>query len=89
MRTSNVSGNAVIDTILAAVKHYKKGGRRVSLVTLAPSRWRLFVDGLKRLAPEKDIDGDEVEFNDLKVRKGSVFMTEQYDFKLKQIKANA
>lgn len=89
MRTTNVSGNAVIDTILAAVKHYKKAGRKVSLVTLAPSRWRLFIDGLKRLAPEQNIDGEEVEFNDLKIRKGSVLMTEHYEFKLKPVKADA
>lgn len=79
------AGNPVLDTISGAVAHYAKYKRKIDTVTLSPTRWRSFLEAVRRLAPEAcaEANTEEFHFADIKVKKGSRFMASDYDFKLK------
>ena len=79
--------NLAIDMVRACLAHYKHFKRPVESITLSPSMWRTFKDGLIRMDPEKEDDinmTDWVSFKDCKVKKGSVFMIKSLTVQLKQ-----
>jgi len=77
MRAFSKNIEAVEQTILGALKHAKKQGRKVKEIQLHPSRWMLFEMSMRERYPEKFTDKfDTVQFKHYQIKKGSLMMAD-------------
>jgi len=79
--------NLAIDMVRSCLAHYKHFKRPVESITLSPSMWKVFKEGLIRLDAEKEDDinmSDWVSFKDCKVKKGSALMIKSMIVTLKE-----
>ena len=67
------TGNVAADMIFAALEHYKKYHRSVKIVDLSGSYWRIFKSFMNKQAPEMEIPTEGIQFNNVLIRKGSMF----------------
>lgn len=67
------TGNVAVDMIAAAMAHYKKHNRLVKTVNLSHSYWRIFNVFMKEENPELEIPDEGIQFNNVLIRKGTMF----------------
>jgi hypothetical protein len=82
------NSNVAVDMIKACIAHYKTYGRRVSVITLNSSYWRIFCEWCKRNRPEFVFD-NAIQFQNIRIEKGSQFMTDRMHVELETVKAEA
>lgn len=66
------TGNVAADMVFAAMEHYKKYHRLVKTVDLSPSYWRIFKSFMDKQG-KPDIPNEGIQFNNVLIRKGSMF----------------
>ncbi len=67
------TGNVAADMVGAALAHYKKHNRLVKIVNLSHSYWRIFMAFMERQAPDMEIPKEGIQFNNVLIRKGTMF----------------
>jgi hypothetical protein len=91
MRAFRRNIEAIESTILAAISHAKKHGRKVKEIQLHPSRWMLFEMSMRQRYPEKfpDEKFDAVQFKHYQIKKGSLMMADIMNIVYETPTANA
>jgi len=69
----STTGNVAADMIYSAIKHYESHGRKVKTVDCSTSYWRIFKSFMKSQDETLDIPNEGIQFNNILVRKGSMF----------------
>lgn len=79
--------NMALGMVRSCLAHYKHFKRPVKQIVLSHRMWDMFIDGLKRLEPEKVDDlnmTNIVWFKDAKIKKGSIFQVKSLTVELKE-----
>lgn len=76
--------NVAIDMVSACLAHYKKFNRPVETITLSQGLFEKWKSGMLERKPDLEIH-DQMDFRDVTVRKGSIFMFKDMDVKLKKL----
>ena len=77
--------NIAADMIGAAITHYKAYHKRIKAIHLRKDYWRIFTDYVQRADPSYPV-GDVVNFDNVDIRKGHMFMTKQMHVELYEMK---
>lgn len=85
-KTVTRTGNIAADAITAVLNHYKLFHKKVSVIYLSHGWWKKFSEYAKEVHPEFNFD-DTIEFNNVTVKKGSVFMIDNLKVELVEDKA--
>lgn len=62
--------------IYAAIKHYERAHRKVKTVNCSPSYWRIFKSFMRSQDETLEIPNEGIQFNNVLIRKGSMFQRE-------------
>jgi hypothetical protein len=92
MKTKKLKGNICIDMLTAAMNHYSKSLPPVDSITLCPLYWVLFLDYVGERSPELYSDAKlagEMNFRNVKIRKGSSVMIDRMKIEFKKLVAEA
>ena len=73
------TGIFVVDMVTKCINHYENTFRPVERIVLHPLRYEEFCDFVRKTDPEYVI-GDWIDFDDVKIEKGSSFMNESMYF---------
>lgn len=73
------TGVFVVDMVTKCINHYENTFRPVERIVLHPLRYEEFCDFVRKTDPEYVI-GDWIDFDDVKIEKGSSFMNESMYF---------
>lgn len=73
------TGVFVVDLVAKCINHYAGTFRPVERIVLHPLRYEEFCDFVRKTDPEYVI-GDWIDFDDVKIEKGSSFMNESMYF---------
>lgn len=76
------TGNPAIDMVAACINHCERYGKRIAEIRLNHKYWRMFCEGVKRLDETIDTSDNEVNFDNVTVRKGTMFQTKQLTYDL-------
>lgn len=68
--------NKALDAVGACIRHYARLGVRVKTIYLSRTWWLEFVDGVKKMMPDYEIENCEVDFDDVIVKRGSILQSE-------------
>ncbi len=79
------TGNVAVDMIGAALAHYRQGGRTVRIVNLSKSYWRIFTAYMSWQAPELEIPKEGIQFNNVLIRRGTLFQVSAIECELNPI----
>ena len=80
--------NIAIDMVAACLAHYAKFQRPVKEIVLNEALWYKWREGMKERADARGIEFEqyeEVEFNNVTIKRGSKFMTNNMKVTLKEL----
>lgn len=77
-----LTGNVAMDMLSAAILQYAKAFRKIKVANLSSGYWKIFKTFMEVHAPELDIPKEGIQFNNILVRKGSMFQKAAMTFDL-------
>jgi hypothetical protein len=88
--TNAPTGNIAADMVYDCCMFYKQRRKKVSVVSLSHTYWKIFKEWMKRNAPEIPIDDDGVQFNNTTIKKGHRWMSRALEVEFaKEVKSDA
>lgn len=77
------TGVMIVDMVCACINHYENTITPINRITLHPIRFKEFCDYVNKVMPEYVIDG-AIDFDDVRITRGSEIMNESMYYYFKQ-----
>ena len=77
------TGVMIVDMVCACINHYENTITPINRITLHPIRYKEFCDYVNKVMPEYVIDG-AIDFDDVRITRGSEIMNESMYYYFKQ-----
>lgn len=78
-----------MDMVYSCCMFYRQKRKKVTVVSLSHTYWRLFKEWMRRNAPDIVFDDDGVQFNNTTVRKGHRYMVQALEVEFYKEPKNA
>ena len=77
-----LTGNPALDMVGACINHAERHYRTVKLIELSHKYWKIFVEGVKQYDESYDLSNNEVNFDEVTIRKGNMFQVKPLRYEL-------
>jgi hypothetical protein len=78
------TGNIAVDMVAACIYHYEYYKKKLLYIRLHPDVYKMFIEYVVDKIPMYDLSDETVEFDGVKVTKGSSLMTENMYFEVEK-----